>query len=63
MTAPRGPYAGMFVTVPPRVEVPLEEAGPFACARDTERSPRVTKGLEYRETRVDDVDCAGGACC
>ena len=59
MTTPDGPYAGQVVPVPPREEVPLDEAKPFDCARSDIRHPRETKGLEYYPT----VTSKGGPCC
>lgn len=59
MTNPAGPYAGQIVAVPPREEIPLDEAKPFDCRRRDARDPRETKGLEYRET----VPASGDVCC
>jgi len=53
-----GPYRDMFIPVNPLEEIPLEKAESFDCKRDALRSPRQTKGMDYRETRVSD----GGAC-
>ena len=58
----REPYAADVVPVDPRVPVPLEDAGVFDCARDTVRSPRESKGLEYRETTAGS-DCCGSDEC
>lgn len=52
------PYAGDILPVPPRVEVPLEDAGEFDCTRPVRRDPRETKGLDYKETTE-----AAGVCC
>lgn len=63
-TDPDGPYSDFVEPVPPREEIPLEEAEDFDC--DTKiRHPRETKGLEYDETRVadDDVPACGPECC
>jgi SAM-dependent methyltransferase len=54
------PYAGETIALPPRVPVPEPERRGFDCARTAPRSPRETKGLDYRETRE---PCAGGSCC
>ena len=59
MTVPDGPYAGQVVPVPPREEVPLDEAKPFNCTRSDTRHPHETKGLEYYPT----VTSNGGPCC
>ncbi len=61
----REPYAGMFERVEPRVEVPLDSAAAFDCRRSVVRSPRETKGVEYRATTsAADSDCVpGGGCC
>ncbi|HEU4431315.1 MAG TPA: methyltransferase domain-containing protein [Myxococcota bacterium] len=54
------PYAGHVIAVPPRAPIPEDERRGFDCSRSAPRSPRETKGLEYRETRE---PCAGGECC
>ena len=60
----REPYAGMFVPVEPLEEIPLEEAQPFDCRRSQLRSPRETKGIDYRETRVSNESvCDSSANC
>ena len=61
----REPYAEMFLPIEPREEVPLDAAGPFDCRRSTRRSPRETKGQEYRETLAEGGACCfpGGSCC
>ena len=53
----REPYAQDILPVLPLTPIPLEEAKPFDCSRDVVRSPRETKGLEYR------VTTEAGACC
>jgi arsenite methyltransferase len=64
-----GPYAGMFDGIEPLVEVPLADAGLFACNVDGLRDPRVTKGALYRKTdRIGKgepkaADCSGPSCC
>jgi arsenite methyltransferase len=55
-----GPYAGQTIGIPPRVVIPELERIGFDCSRTDPRSPRETKGLEYREMRE---PCAGGSCC
>lgn len=61
----REPYAGMFEPVEPRIEVPLDSASSFDCRRSVLRSPRETKGVDYRATTsAADSDCVpGGGCC
>ena len=59
MTDPDGPYAGQVVPVPPRDQVPLDEAELFDSGRNDNRHPRETKGLEYRPT----VTSRDGPCC
>lgn len=54
---PKGPYAGQFVPIDPVSEVPLEAAPPFDCNADQVRSPRVTKGADYRETFMGQSSC------
>lgn len=57
------PYACDIIPVPPLTPVPLEEAQPFDCSRDAVRSPRETKGLEYRATTEAGACCEPGKCC
>lgn len=58
------PYRDAIVAIPPHVEVPLDAAGPFACDRDQLRSPRESKGREFRETKLAEVPyCAPGTDC
>jgi arsenite methyltransferase len=53
------PYRSQFALVPPRVEVPLEEARPFPCAHGyLRRDPKETKGARYRVT----TEAQGSAC-
>jgi arsenite methyltransferase len=54
---PMGPYAGQFLAIDPVSEVPLEEAPEFNCQEDQVRSPRVSKGEDYRETWVGESAC------
>lgn len=59
----REPYARDIIPVPPRTPIALEDAKPFDCSRDAVRSPRETKGLEYRAT-TDAAACREpGKCC
>lgn len=58
------PDQGQFILVPPRGEVPKEDAGVFDCSRDHKRHPRETKGLEYKVTDVSGSVCGSeSACC
>ena len=59
----RPPYEGQLVLVPPRQEVPLDEAGGFDCSRDHKRAPRETKGLEYKETQLSSTLCGPDSTC
>ncbi len=65
----REPYHSHFELVPPRVEVPLEEAPPFPCSNGALiRHPRETKGQEYQATtEVRASACipgnGNGSCC
>jgi len=54
------PYVRETIAVVPRVQVPRDQLREFDCSRTAPRSPRETKGLEYRETRQ---PCAGESCC
>jgi ubiquinone/menaquinone biosynthesis C-methylase UbiE len=65
LTDAKGPYAADVLLVPPLNEVPLEQAGPFACTGSTVRHPRQTKGQDYSETRLteDGPCCDGEGCC
>jgi len=47
----REPYAGEFVALSPRTEIPETERVVFDCCRTEPRHPRETKGAGYRETR------------
>ncbi len=58
----QAPYKGQFDFVEPRVQIPLEEAGPFDCANTVERHPRETKGEGYKLTTDADA-CCGPDCC
>jgi SAM-dependent methyltransferase len=59
----REPYARDIIPVPPLTPVALEDAKPFDCSRDAVRSPRETKGLEYRATTDAAACCEPGKCC
>ncbi len=60
----REPYREHFDLIEPREEVPLEEAGPFACTGDRLRHPRETKGQDYDATTEATEACGGPeGCC
>jgi len=59
----REPYAHHIIPVQPLTPIVLEDAAPFDCSRDAVRSPRETKGLEYRETTDATACCEPGKCC
>ena len=64
MTNSNGPYSGQVVAVPPREEVPPEDAKPFSCDKNELRHPRQTKGLGYLPTATSKEDpCCGPQCC
>ena len=60
----REPYREHFDFIEPRVNIPLEEAGPFDCNGVRLRDPRETKGEDYEATTEASDCCApGGDCC
>jgi ubiquinone/menaquinone biosynthesis C-methylase UbiE len=59
----REPYARDILPVLPLTPIPLEKAKPFDCSRDAVRSPRETKGHEYRVTTQAAACCGPGQCC
>jgi len=62
----RGPYADDIIAIEPREAIALEDAAPFACKGSSVRDPRLTKGLDYRETQTADgtvCDADSGSCC
>jgi arsenite methyltransferase len=60
----REPYRGMFEAIEPLVEVPLEQAAAFDCARTALRHPRETKGQEYAVTSAAGAPfCGPDGCC
>ncbi|GAC1653264.1 MAG: methyltransferase domain-containing protein [Gemmatimonadaceae bacterium] len=61
----REPYAASTLPVPPLVDVPIEAASPFDCARAATRDPKETKGEDYTTTTTTTDPChtPGGACC
>lgn len=58
------PYRDHFELISPRIEIPLDEAAPFACTGTRLRHPRETKGLDYHATTEAQTDCCGpdGSC-
>ncbi len=60
----RPPYGDAITGIEPRVPVPVEQAGPFACSGDRLRQPQETKGADYRENvGPSDTCCEPGTCC
>ncbi|PWB47862.1 MAG: methyltransferase [Candidatus Methylomirabilota bacterium] len=58
------PYQDQVIPVPPREEIPLEEAEVFDCRRTERRHPRETKGMDYKATQTSPNVCGpGSACC
>ncbi len=57
------PYAGQIIPVPPRKEIPLPRAKPFACGQNALRLPAETKGKRYRKTETAATPCAAGSGC
>jgi hypothetical protein len=54
-----------MIAVPPYEEIPLDQAPPFNCKGTEIRHPRETKGLEYRETVINEgavCECGPGGC-
>lgn len=61
----RAPYAGLFETIEPMHDIPLDAAAPFNCRRSVRRDPRETKGADYTATNDSVGPCCGDdrACC
>jgi hypothetical protein len=59
------PYSGMFDSVEPLTEIPLDSAAAFNCRRTAIRNPRETKGMDYASTTEPLGPCCGeeGECC
>lgn len=58
------PYAAEVSGIPPRKEIPLKKARPFACGQSSLRAPAETKGKRYRKTINAAAVCApGSGCC
>lgn len=64
LTSPSGPYHQDIVPVPPRQEIPPEQAKPFPCEGTRIRHPEETKGVEYDLTVSHDPKscCAPNGC-
>ena len=59
-----GPYAGQLEPILPLAEIPLDNAQSYDCRASDRRSPRETKGLDYRDSvAVDDGGCGPEGCC
>ncbi|MDX1647642.1 MAG: methyltransferase domain-containing protein [Longimicrobiales bacterium] len=60
----RAPYADHVETVEPRETIPLEDAEPFDCSRDSPRHPREMKGMGYDWTGETGGEvCGPDGCC
>lgn len=58
------PYEGEIDPIPPKVDIPLEQARPFDCSRAVARHPRETKGMDYDvTTQTTDVCGSEKDCC
>ncbi len=57
------PYQDQFILIPPREEVPLEQAEVFDCARAERRHPHETKGMDYKATETSSNLCGPGTGC
>jgi ubiquinone/menaquinone biosynthesis C-methylase UbiE len=54
LTRSDSPYAQHMIGIEPYTAIPIAEATPFCCTKNSVRDPRVTKGESYRETRTRD---------
>lgn len=60
----KAPYYGNFDFIEPLNEIPVAEAAPFDCKRNTRRHPKETKGQNYHATTQANSQCFdGGSCC
>jgi arsenite methyltransferase len=60
----KAPYQEFFEFVDPIVEIPLDDAKPFDCARTSIRHPKESKGQDYNVTTETNSQCCdGGSCC
>jgi arsenite methyltransferase len=64
LTNPTSPYKDDFISILPRVEIPLDQAEPYDCSRTSLRHPSETKGSDYKLTQTsnDDATCPPGCC-
>lgn len=56
-------YADHFELVAPREEVTGDQVQAFDCHQVVRRSPRETKGLDFKLTSDPEQCCEGGGCC
>lgn len=65
LTRSGSPYQADVIPVLPHEDIPLEKATPFDCKRSSIRSPKETKGLDYRKTIANDAPVCGEntGCC
>ena len=59
----RPPYQDQFIAVVPREAVAVENAATFDCSRDHRRSPRETKGLDFKVTQLPGGVCGPNSIC
>ena len=59
----KAPYKDQFIAVPPRQEIAPDKAGEFNCSRDHRRSPRETKGSEFKVTQLSGAVCGPNSNC
>ena len=57
------PYADRVIPIPSRVEIAETENAPFDATRTAPRSPRETKGEDYRNTTKPGEDCCEPKSC
>jgi ubiquinone/menaquinone biosynthesis C-methylase UbiE len=57
------PYQDQFIRIPPREEIPLEDAGMCDCARAERRHPQETKDMDYNVTETSPNSCGSGTGC
>ena len=64
LTSPQGPYCGEVLGLEPYDPINLDDAEPFSCKGRAIRSPRETKGKDYRATQTSgDENCCGPESC
>jgi len=57
------PYNDEVLLIPPKEEIPIEEAESFNCNKNACRHPRETKGLDYHVTERSNAPACGPDCC